>query len=160
METADGRVNLAIPELLEELQALRPPAPPPPEYPLVLSAGERRSSTANTIFRDPAWRKKDVEGALRISPEDAARLCIADGGLVQVTTKRGSVRTRAEVSDTLRPGHVSLPNGQGLTVAQAGGDALVGAPANELTASEDRDWLAGTPWHKHLHARVEALPAG
>ena len=27
----------------------------------------------------------------------------------------------------------------------------------ELTASEDRDWLAGTPWHKHVRARVEAL---
>jgi formate dehydrogenase len=26
---------------------------------------------------------------------------------------------------------------------------------NELTASEDRDWLAGTPWHKHVRARVE-----
>jgi hypothetical protein len=22
---------------------------------------------------------------------------------------------------------------------------------------EDRDWLAGTPWHKHVPARIEAL---
>ena len=33
----------------------------------------------------------------------------------------------------------------------------VGVAANELTASEDRDWLAGTPWHKHTAARIEAV---
>ena len=32
-----------------------------------------------------------------------------------------------------------------------------GVAPNELTASEDRDWLAGTPWHKHVAARIEAL---
>ena len=31
----------------------------------------------------------------------------------------------------------------------------VGVAPNELTASEDRDWFAGTPWHKHVRARVE-----
>jgi hypothetical protein len=29
---------------------------------------------------------------------------------------------------------------------------------NELTRSEDRDWLAGTPWHKSTPARIERLP--
>ena len=74
LATTDGRVNLAIPELLQELAALRAePAPaPPPDFPYVLSAGERRSSTANTIFRDPAWRRKDPLGALRMNPSDAA----------------------------------------------------------------------------------------
>ncbi len=33
-------------------------------YPLVLSAGERRSFTANDIFRDPTWRKRDAEGCV------------------------------------------------------------------------------------------------
>ena len=32
-----------------------------------------------------------------------------------------------------------------------------GVAPNELTASEDRDWLAGTPWHKHVPARIEAV---
>jgi formate dehydrogenase len=34
---------------------------------------------------------------------------------------------------------------------------VTGAAPNELTASEDRDWFAGTPWHKHVAARVEAV---
>jgi hypothetical protein len=28
---------------------------------------------------------------------------------------------------------------------------------NELTSGADRDWLAGTPHHKHVRARVEAV---
>jgi anaerobic selenocysteine-containing dehydrogenase len=162
VETDDGKVRLAIPELLGELRALRDedPAQRDPAFPFVLAAGERRTSTANTIFRDPAWRKKDANGALRISPEDAARLGIADGGLARVTTKRGSAVATVEVTDTLRPGHVTLPNGLGLAYPdEQGGEQVRGVAPNELTASEDRDWIAGTPWHKHVAARVEAVPA-
>ncbi|MBW2189143.1 MAG: hypothetical protein JRG93_06050, partial [Deltaproteobacteria bacterium] len=54
--------------------------------------------------------------------------------------------------------HVSLPNGLGLDHTSNGGDRVqTGVAPNELTASEDRDWLAGTPWHKHVPARIEAL---
>ena len=28
---------------------------------------------------------------------------------------------------------------------------------NELTSEEDRDWFAGTPWHKHVRARLEKV---
>jgi formate dehydrogenase len=160
LEQPDGRINLVVPELLEELAKLRDedPAERDPAFPFVLAAGERRTSTANTIYRDPSWRKKDAEGALRMNPEDAASLGIADGGRARVTTKRSSVETVVELTDTLRPGHMSLPNGLGLDYPDDGGQRVVhGVPANELTASEDCDWLAGTPWHKHVRARVEAL---
>jgi formate dehydrogenase len=68
------------------------------------------------------------------------------------------VETVVELTDTLQPGHVTLPNGLGLAYPDAaGGSGVHGVAPNELTASEDRDWLAGTPWHKHVRARVEAL---
>ena len=53
--TPDGRVNLAIAELLARADRLarRTGRRPAERFPFVLSAGERRSSTANTIFRDP-----------------------------------------------------------------------------------------------------------
>ena len=64
----------------------------------------------------------------------------------------------AEISDMMQPGHVSLPNGQGLdNGCGEGGTERVGVAPNELTSSGDCDWLAGTPWHKHVRARVEAL---
>ncbi|HEU5191557.1 MAG TPA: molybdopterin dinucleotide binding domain-containing protein, partial [Methylomirabilota bacterium] len=83
---------------------------------------------------------------------------LADGATARVTTKRGSVTVAVEVSDTMQPGHVSLPNGLGLDYPDDhGAPVLTGAAPNELTASEDRDWFAGTPWHKHVPARVEAV---
>lgn len=159
VRTPEGRINLVIPELLAELAKLgvSPPPGPTAEFPFVLSAGERRAFTANTIFRDPTWRKEDATGALRMSPADAARLGIAAGGRARLTTKRASVEVIVEVSDTMCPGHVSLPNGLGVDFPGEGGRALAGVPPNELTASEDRDPFAGTPWHKHVPARVEAL---
>lgn len=63
-----------------------------------------------------------------------------------------------EITDTLRPGHVTLPNGLGLDHPGADGRRVVhGVAPNELTSSADRDWLAGTPHHKHVPARVEAV---
>ena len=106
-----------------------------------------------------AWRKKDAEGALRMNPGDAARLGISDGGRARVTTKRGSAVAVVELTDSLQPGHVTLPNGLGVSYPDERGEEHVrGVAPNELTASEDRDWIAGTPWHKHVAARVEALP--
>jgi anaerobic selenocysteine-containing dehydrogenase len=160
LDTPDRRVKLAIPELLDELRGLdaEDPSARDPEFPFVLSAGERRSSTANTIFRDPAWRKKDAAGALRLCPADATRLGIADGGRVRITTRRASAVAVVEISDTLQPGHATLPNGLGVSYPDDGGQpAVQGVAPNELTASEDRDWLAGTPWHKHVAARIEAV---
>jgi hypothetical protein len=56
------------------------------------------------------------------------------------------------------PGHISLPNCQGVDYPDESGQAvLTGVPANELTSLEWRDPLAGTPWHKHVPARVEAV---
>jgi formate dehydrogenase len=158
--TPDGRVNLEVPELLAELAALRveDPTERDPAFPFVLSAGERRTSSANTIFRDPAWRRKDADGALRMSPADALRLGLAEGGRARVTTKRGSAVAVVAVTDTLQPGHATLPNGLGLDYPDESGVRVVrGVAPNELTASEDRDWLAGTPWHKHVRARIEPV---
>lgn len=145
------RLALEIPELLDELGRLADPAPADPAFPFVLAAGERRTSTANTILRDPAWRKRDAAGALRISVADAARLGVQDGATVRITTAAGAATAPVEITDTLRAGHITLPNGFGL------GETPVGVAPNELTVPERRDPLAGTPWHKHVPARVEVV---
>ncbi len=157
--TPDRRINLVVEPLLEEFRSLRGERTQAanPEFPFVLCAGERRSFTANTIFRDPGWRRKDANGALRLNPDDAARLGITAGGEAMITTRRASLRTSVEISDTLRPGHATLPNGLGLAYpTEDGGQQTRGVAPNELTASEDRDWFAGTPWHKYVPARIEA----
>ena len=160
VKTPGRRIQLAIPVLLDEIAALDPEAPgwTTDELPLVLSAGERRSNTANTIIRDPSWRKRDAGGALRVSPHDAAALGLADGGRARIVTATGRAEALVEVTDTMLPGHISLPNGQGVDYPDEHGvRVLTGVAANELTAAGWRDPIAGTPWHKHVPARVEAL---
>jgi anaerobic selenocysteine-containing dehydrogenase len=154
------RIQLRVPELEAELVGLASEMATGASaaFPFVLSAGERRSFTANTIVRDPEWRRKDRVGSLRINPDDARRLGLMDGARARISTRRGSAEVSVELSDRMQPGHVSLPNGLGLDYPDEQGERhATGVSPNELTASEDRDWLAGTPWHKHTPARIEAL---
>ncbi|MDT5216559.1 MAG: hypothetical protein QOK18_4798 [Mycobacterium sp.] len=157
---SDKKIALDIPEMLKETRALGDGRAEltSAEFPLVLSAGERRAYTANDILRDPSWRKRDADGALRISVEDATVLGIVDGDHVRISTAAGSAESTVEVSAAMQPGHVSLPNGFGVDHVDSDGRAVVpGVAPNELTSSQWRDAFAGTPWHKHVPARVERV---
>ncbi|HZY02789.1 MAG TPA: molybdopterin-dependent oxidoreductase [Anaeromyxobacteraceae bacterium] len=154
--TPDGKVHLALPDLLGELAEAIAAGPPRPDpaFPFVLTAGERRAFTANTILRDPAWRKADAAGALRMSPGDATALGVVTGDRVRLATRAGARDVVVEVSETMQRGHLALPNGLGLTLE---GGSTTGLPPNELTRVADRDPWVGTPWHKHVPARVERV---
>jgi formate dehydrogenase len=157
---ADHKIALAMPEMLQEIGKLAgaPSALTTPEFPIVLSAGERRAYTANDIFRDPSWRKRDAEGALRVSVEDAQALGLVAGGHARITTAAGSAEASVEISETMLAGHASLPNGLGLDFVDDDGLTHVpGVAPNALTSTEWRDAYAGTPWHKHVPARIEAV---
>lgn len=150
----DRRFTLEVPELIERFEALadEPSSWTSDEYPFVLSAGERRAFTANTIIRDASWRRRDGEGALRLSPADAADLGVGTGDRLRVVTERGQADTVVEVTEMMQAGHISLPNGLGVDQ-----DGVTGVAPNELTSLHHRDWLAGTPWHKHVPARLELI---
>jgi formate dehydrogenase len=156
----DRRLRLNIPELVDKLDALvfGPTTYTTDEFPFVLSAGERRSFSANTIFRDPSWRKTDREGALAINPDDARDRGLRDGDLVRLTTATGSVVVVIGTDDSMRPGHISIPNGMGLDYPdETGTYQRVGVAPNDLTALDWKDDIAGTPWHKHVPARLDPI---
>ncbi|GGV25612.1 molybdopterin-dependent oxidoreductase [Streptomyces spectabilis] len=84
---------------------------------------------------------------LHVHPEDAARLGVADGAHARVTAAGGEIAVPVEVTDTVRPGVVSLPHGWGhdrpgtrLTVAAAD----PGANVNQLLDGSLLDPLSGT----------------
>lgn len=158
----DRKIALQIPEMLADIRALAdaPAGLTTHEFPIVLSAGERRAYTANDIIRDPSWRKRDVDGALRVSPADAEALGLVDGGRARITTAAGYAEATVEISDAMLPGHASLPNGYGVDFVDGKGGAEVpGVAPNALTSSSWRDAYAGTPWHKHVPARIEKADA-
>jgi anaerobic selenocysteine-containing dehydrogenase len=159
---SDHKIALEIPEMLCDLKALAGPPPrlTTPEFPIVLSVGERRAYTANDIFRDPSWRKRDVDGALRVSVEDAQALGLVDGCRVRVSTAAGNAEATIEITETMLAGHAALPNGFGLDyVGDDGRTVVPGVAPNMLTSTAWRDRYAGTPWHKHVPARIELCRA-
>jgi anaerobic selenocysteine-containing dehydrogenase len=153
----DHKINLQIQEMLDELGTIDSKLPVHhPDYPYILSAGERRPDTSNTSIRNPEWLKKGDFGVLRINPKDAAALGCAEGDWIQLRTSRGTAQAPIELTDELQQGHVSLPNGHGLDYHQADGSLdRRGVSLNELTNTTDRDPFAGTPWHKYVPVHLE-----
>ncbi|MFD5904857.1 molybdopterin dinucleotide binding domain-containing protein [Streptomyces microflavus] len=152
------RIPLPIPELLlllADLDTTRA-VHTSDDFPIVLAAGQCRAFTANTIFRDNTWRKRDQQGTLRVSPHDAEQLGLSNGAPAQITTSRGTAQAVVEIDDRLQPGHAALPNGFGLDLPTASGETeRTGVALNTLTDLTWRDPIAGTPWHKHVPARIQ-----
>lgn len=158
----DKKVHLAIPELLDWLDRLPQTYAEieryEQEFPFNLIAGERRAYNANTIIRDPRWRKNDQEGFLKISPEDAEALGIEDGHSVRCFNKKGELLAVARITDEMRRGVVSLPNAYGLTYDGKQDHRVIGAALNEITDTDHCDPLAKTPYHKNVRVNLEAIP--
>ncbi len=152
------RIQLAIPELLDWIGRLDPAADQPdPDYPFSLVNGQRRAHNANQILRPPAWRKSDPDGALHIHPSDLADLGLEAGDWVAVVTPTGRIVVRAEVDESMRRHQVALPHGFGMSYPDGKGGRVINGPRiNQITASGDRDPIAGTPHHKDVRVRLEA----
>jgi formate dehydrogenase major subunit len=118
---------------------------PDAEYPLTLTTGRRLDSFntgVQTASLDSPLRRGET---LDISPEDAARLGIATGDPVRVTSRRGSVVAPARVDDALHPGLVFM-------TLHFQDDVRV----NVLTI-DAADPKSGTAEFKACAVRVEAL---
>ena len=84
---------------------------------------------------------------LIMHPTDAQARGVNEGDLVSVQSRVGEVRVAVEISDTIRPGVVSMPHGWGhdaegsqLQVATQ----VAGVNSNILTDHEALDPLSGT----------------
>ncbi len=153
---SDRKINLAIPELLTQLANLptSPDSETESEFPFVLMAGERRSYNANTIYRNPAWRKSDPDGDMQIHPADAEKLGLADGDTAQVQSSTGTITVRVQLSTDILPGVLSLPHGYGLSYPKNGEQVTTGPQINDLTSADHCDEISKTPFHKGVSVRI------
>ena len=84
---------------------------------------------------------------------------VVRGNLVQGSGFRvqgSGFRVQAFASET----HQTQPEAPNPGLDYDAGDGVtvrIGTSVNELTSTEDRDFLAGTPWHKHVPARLERM---
>jgi ferredoxin-nitrate reductase len=103
--TPDGRA-LFLPRDHRE-----PREVPDHEFPFVLTTG-RLYSHWHTLTRTSKCEKlvrREPSPFIEVHPDDAGRLRVCDGELVQVSSRRGTIQVPVRVSDGLSPGMVFLP---------------------------------------------------
>jgi len=146
INTEDGLIDLAPPLMLEDLARLRRRMAAQAEDLLLI--GRRDLRSANSFTHNlPALVKGRDRCTLQLSPRDATRLGLRDGGRARITSRVGTVVAPVEVTDDLMPGVVSLPHGWGhdvedtrLSVARR----HPGVNANLLTDNQAYDEASGT----------------
>jgi anaerobic selenocysteine-containing dehydrogenase len=154
LKTSDKKIHIHFPEMESWVKDVTPVSEQAQlvnrDYPMVLMAGNHMEMVANTIMRDPAWNEGKRPCTLRIHPDDAEELGIAEGEEVLIETEAGSVKVEAEVTDSSHRGQVVIPHGFGLVH----GGEIHGANVNLLAPAKHRDRLAGTPLHRYIPCRV------
>lgn len=158
IKTEDNRINLFIPEVEDWVKGITPQAEEEHlqangKYPFVLLAGRHMDENANTLMRNPEWNRGRRACTLAMNPEDAERLGLSDQQMVRVTTEAGSVNIELETTVNSRPGMVIIPHGFGL---EFNGETY-GVGINRLTKNINRDRVAGTPLHRYVRCKVEAV---
>jgi ferredoxin-nitrate reductase len=123
------------------------------EFPFILTTG-RLYAHWHTLTRTAKCDRlvrRDPEAFLEVHPEHAARLAVADGEIVQVSSRRGTIRVKARLSEAVSPGTVFLPMHWGDLFGP-------GNAANYLTISAT-DPVSKQPELKFCAVAVEKAPA-
>ncbi|OPZ82652.1 MAG: putative formate dehydrogenase [bacterium ADurb.Bin429] len=126
----------------------RPPAEhADDDYPFILITGRSlyHFHLAMTT-KVPGLMTIEPEETVRMNPEDAARLEIADGEYVQVTSRRGTLRVKAKVTGMMQPGMAFMTF------------HFYETPTNVLTISA-LDPYAKTPEFKVTAISIEKIPS-
>ncbi len=158
----DKKIRVAPEAMVAEMKRALETRVDHAEYPFVLASGLRTRWTANTIQRDPSWRKgQGPHCQLHLHPDDAENLCVEAGDSLRIETNRGAIVLPAAIDTKLQPGHVWMPNGFGVEYAETidGERVTQGANANEITDAADRDPITGCPHHRYVPVRLTRVAA-
>jgi ferredoxin-nitrate reductase len=133
-----------------------PPEVPDSQYPFWLNTGrviEHFHSRTKTK-RVAQLHEMVPENYVEIHPDDAARLRLATGNLVRITSRRGEIVVKARVTDTVAPGAVFVLMHFGdldpVDVAQNGGRRVA---VNRLTMNYV-DPVCYQPIYKHCAVKL------
>jgi predicted molibdopterin-dependent oxidoreductase YjgC len=125
--------------------AQEPAEQPDEEYPLILTTGRilyhYHTGTMTRRSEPLAWRVP--RGYVEINPVDAEAIHLQDERAVVIKSRRGTVRTKARISENVPPGTVFLSF------------HWREAPANLLTQSFKLDLVSKIPEYKICAVRIE-----
>ncbi len=150
LRTPSGKIELAPPQIVEDVERLRGA--------LKRDGNERSNGQALLIGRrdlrsNNSWMhnlhvlaKGKDRCTLHIHPDHAARLSLEDGETAHVTSRAGTVEIPVEVTDAIMPGVVSIPHGWGHRLpgtAMGIASEHAGVNTNILTDEGEVDPLSG-----------------
>jgi anaerobic selenocysteine-containing dehydrogenase len=158
LATKNGKIRLYNSEVEDWIKKINPDEEDEQikgneSFPLILMAGRHMDMNANTGMRDPAWNEGRRACTLAMNPSDAEKFGFTDRQMVKVVTEAGEETIEVEVTESARKGQVIIPHGFGLVYD----GVKYGANVNRLTKNTNRDQF-GTPMHRYVPCRVEALP--
>jgi predicted molibdopterin-dependent oxidoreductase YjgC len=127
------------------IEANDPAEQPDAEYPLILTTGRvlYHYHTGTMTRRSGPLHWREPRGYVEINARDAAAIDVLDERAVVVKSRRGTVRTRAKISDRVPPGTIFLAF------------HWREAPANMLTQDFKLDPVAKIPEYKVCAVRLE-----
>ena len=146
----EGRV-LRGKGLFQPVEYRPPDELPDKTYALVLSTGRTlyHYNAATQTRRDPGLHAKQPESFVEIHPRDARQRGIEDGDLVELRTRRGSLRARAIHSRQVRPGCIWTPlhfaEARANLVTNSAGDPVTQTAEYKVCAAEVVRVEAGAP---------------
>ncbi|MBX3161743.1 MAG: molybdopterin-dependent oxidoreductase [Deltaproteobacteria bacterium] len=145
LRTPSGKIELAPPQLLEDLARARADlAQPAPDLVIV---GRRQLRSNNSWMHNlPTLAKGPFRCTALVHPADATRLGLADGGRARIAGSGRTIDVVVEVSDEMMPGVVSVPHGWGHDqpgTRMAVAAARPGANLNAVLDEAARDPLSG-----------------
>jgi anaerobic selenocysteine-containing dehydrogenase len=147
LRTPSGKIELAPEPLVADLGRLRAAVPSFLEERLVLVGRRHLRSNNSWMHNIDVLVKGRPRCTLQVHPDDAARHGLTDGGPARVVAATGSVVAPVEITDSVRPGVVSLPHGWGHDVAGvelAVATEHAGVSSNTLSDPRSVDPLSGT----------------
>jgi anaerobic selenocysteine-containing dehydrogenase len=158
LTTASGRVELAPEPITVDVPRLAAALEIPVNGELLL-IGRRQLSSNNSWMHnlEPLVRGKNRCTA-QVHPNDAARLGLVDGGRAVVRSRAGKITVPVEVTDSIRPGVVSIPHGWGHDVDGTRASvarAHAGVNTNLLADDQLLDALSGTAALNGIPVEVE-----
>ena len=160
LRTPSGRIELDHPVLMADLDRLAASIDTLCGREMVLVGRRHLRSNNSWMHNIGVLVAGKQRCTLQVHPDDAARLGLIDGGHATVSSRVGTLNAPIEVTDSIRPGVVSLPHGWGhdhagtrLRVAAE----RAGVNSNVLADHEAMDPLSGTSVLNGIPVTVSAL---
>ena len=113
------------------------------EYPITMISSARREEYAHSQQRNIPVLRLNPEPLAEMHPATAQRHGLVDGEMVNISTKKGTVKMRLKTTVDMMTGVVSVPHGWGV------------ANVNEITSVEVREPITAYPDFKAVLVKVE-----